>query len=161
MSVTTKTGDDGYTDLIGGKRLLKNHPIVECLGTIDELDAFLGDAKVALGDKPAAGIVAGVQKDLFLLMSVLAGMPVPPGGIGEDRLMSLINQLETELPPFASFAVPGANPASAKLHIARTVCRRTERCMVGLGLDQETEAAIVPYINRLSDLLFLMAQREA
>jgi len=73
----------------------------------------------------------------------------------------LIEKLESELPAFASFAVPGANPASAKLHIARTVCRRVERRMISLVLDAETKAAIVPYINRLSDLLFLLAQKEA
>jgi cob(I)alamin adenosyltransferase len=161
MSIVTKTGDDGYTDLIGGKRLPKNHPIVECLGTIDELNAFLGDAKTALNDEPTAEIIDGIQKDLFLLMGILAGMSVPPGGIGEDRLMNLINQLETELPPPASFVIPGANPASAKLHIARAVCRRAERRILGLGFDRETEAVIVPYINRLSDLLFLLAQKES
>jgi cob(I)alamin adenosyltransferase len=161
MSITTKTGDDGYTDIIGGKRLPKNHPILECLGTIDELDAFLGDAKVVLGDKPAAGIIEKIQKDLFALMGVIAGMPVPSGGMGEEYLVNLIEKLESELPSFASFAVPGANPASAKLHIARTVCRRVERRMIGLDFDKETEAAIVPYINRLSDLLFLLAQKEA
>jgi cob(I)alamin adenosyltransferase len=161
MSITTKTGDDGYTDIIGGKRLPKNHPILECLGTIDELDAFLGDAKSALGDSSTAGIIEKIQKDLFTLMGVIAGMPVPMEGMGEEYLVSLIEKLESELPAFASFAVPGANPASAKLHIARTVCRRVERRMTSLVLDKETEAAIVPYINRLSDLLFLLAQKEA
>ncbi|MDR2718977.1 MAG: cob(I)yrinic acid a,c-diamide adenosyltransferase [Treponema sp.] len=161
MSITTKTGDDGYTDIIRGKRLPKNHPILECLGTIDELNAFLGDAKAALGDNPAAEIIEKIQKNLFTLMGVIAGMPVPAGGMGEEYLVNLIEKLESELPPFASFVVPGANPASAKLHVARTVCRRVERRMIGLGFDTETEAAIVPYINRLSDLLFLLAQKEA
>jgi cob(I)alamin adenosyltransferase len=161
MSIVTKTGDDGYTDIIGGKRLPKNHPIVECLGTVDELNAFLGDAKTALGDKPTAEIIDGIQRDLFLLMGILAGMPIPAGGIGEERLMKLINQLEAELPPLVSFAIPGANPASAKLHIARAVCRRAERRVIDLGLDRETEAVIVPYINRLSDFLFLLTRREA
>jgi cob(I)alamin adenosyltransferase len=160
-SITTGTGDDGYTDIIGGKRLPKNHPILECLGTIDELNAFLGDAKAALGDNPAAPIIENIQTELFSLMGVIAGMPVPPDGLGGERLALLIKKLETELPSFTSFAVPGANPASAKLHIARTVCRRVERRMVALSLDEETKAAIVPYINRLSDLLFLLAQKEA
>jgi cob(I)alamin adenosyltransferase len=182
-SITTGTGDDGYTDIIGGKRLPKNHPVLECLGTIDELNAFLGDAKNAvsaiktadtyatgdiktppvstLGDKPLVKIIENIQTELFLLMGVIAGTPVPPGGIGAERLAILIKELEAELPSFTSFAVPGANPASAKLHIARTVCRRVERRMVALSLDEETRTAIVPYINRLSDLLFLLAQKEA
>jgi len=161
MSITTKTGDDGFTDIIGGRRLPKNHPILECLGTIDELHAFLGDAKTALTDKFTAEIIEKIQKNLFTLMGVIAGMPVPAEGMGEEYLVNLIEKLESELPAFSSFAVPGANPASAKLHIARTVCRRVERRMIGLGFDKETEAAIVPYINRLSDLLFLLAQKEA
>jgi cob(I)alamin adenosyltransferase len=162
MSIATKTGDDGHTDIIGNKRLPKNHPVVECLGTLDELNAFLGDAKAALnGSSRTAEIITGIQKDLFTLMGILAGMPVPDGGMGTDRLDNMIAQLESELPPFTSFAVPGANQASAKLHIARTVCRRVERRFVGLKFAGETKPAIVPYINRLSDLLFLLAQKEA
>jgi len=171
--IVTKTGDDGYTDVIGGERLPKDHPLVECLGVIDELNAFLGEAKTACGGStvspatgtgegnPTAKIITGVQKDLFKLMGVIAGMPVPDGGIGEDRLNALIEKLEAEMPPFAEFAVPGANPVSAKLHVSRTVCRRAERRLVGLGRVKKTEAAVVQYINRLSDLLFLLAQREA
>ena len=165
MSVTTKTGDDGYTDIIGGRRLPKDHPVVECLGTLDELDAFLGDAKAALNDIDSggdtAGVIEGIQKSLYTLMGILAGMPVPAGGADAVRLDGLIVELESRLPAFTSFAVPGANPVSAKLHIARTVCRRAERRLVGLGLDSETSAAVFPYINRLSDLLFLLAQKEA
>ena len=165
MSVSTKTGDDGYTDIIGKRRLPKNHPVVECLGTLDELNAFLGDAKAALHGgtegQRTAEIITGIQKDLFTLMGILAGMPVPDGGLGTDRLDGLIVRLESELPHFTSFAVPGVNPASAKLHIARTVCRRVERRFVGLEFAGETKAAVVPYINRLSDLLFLLAQKEA
>ncbi|MCL2042726.1 MAG: cob(I)yrinic acid a,c-diamide adenosyltransferase [Treponema sp.] len=163
MSVVTKTGDDGYTDIIGGERLRKDHPAIECMGTIDELTAFLGDAKAALrirdnGSEDSADIITGIQKDLFLLMGILAGMPVPEKGICEDHIAGLIEELESKLPPSNSFAIPGANPASAKLHIARTVCRRAERQLIGFGLDEKIRAAIVPYINRLSDLLFLLAQ---
>ena len=170
MSVVTKTGDDGYTDIIGGERLRKDHPIIECLGTIDELNAFLGDAKAALGigDQGIgnyADIITGIQKDLFLLMGILAGMPVPENGMGSPsldgtgRIDQLITDLESKLPPVTSFAIPGANPASAKLHIARAVCRRAERELIGFSLGEKTKAAVVPYINRLSDLLFLLAQK--
>lgn len=156
-----KNGDDGYTDIIGGKRLPKNHPIVECLGTIDELNAFLGDAKSMLGDIYIANIIDKIQKDLYVLMGVIAGMPVPADGMGKEYLVAEIKKLESELPSFVSFVVPGASPASARLHIARTVCRRAERRMIGLGLDEKTETAVIPYINRLSNLLFLLAQKEA
>ncbi|MCL2127328.1 MAG: cob(I)yrinic acid a,c-diamide adenosyltransferase [Treponema sp.] len=168
-SIVTGNGDGGYTDIIGGRRLLKDHPVVECLGTIDELGAFLGDAKAALPaamqGSPAGNstgeIISSIQKGLFTLMAVLAGMPVPETGLGGDGLERMIGELESELPPFSSFAVPGANPVSAKLHIARTVCRRVERRMVSLDLQGEAKEAIAPYINRLSDLLFLLAQKEA
>ena len=174
MSIATKTGDNGFTGIIGGKRLPKDHPILECLGTIDELDAFLGDAKAALnsigsqegssahkiGDS-SAGIIDGIQKDLIKLMGIIAGMPVTESDINQNRMDSLVKELESQLPPLTSFAVPGVNPVSAKLHIARTVCRRTERQLVGLNLDADTGASVVPYINRLSDLLFLLAQKES
>jgi cob(I)alamin adenosyltransferase len=159
MGITAKTGDDGYTDILNGKRLRKDHPIVECLGTLDELNAFLGDAKTGL-DAAAHGayisdIITGIQKDLPSIMGIIAGLPVPKEGIGEDRLNSLIAELEAGLPSSASFTVPGANPASARLHIARTICRRAERRLT--ALDGQTKA-IAPYINRLSDLLFLLAR---
>jgi cob(I)alamin adenosyltransferase len=160
MGITEKTGDDGYTCLLDGKRLRKDHPIIECLGTLDELNAFLGDAKTALDasahDVYLSDIITGIQKDLSSIMGLIAGMPVPPEGIDEARLNSLIAELESALPPFTSFVVPGANPASAKLHIARAVCRRAERRLI--ALDEKNKAA-AQYINRLSDLLFILAQK--
>lgn len=165
MGITTKSGDDGYTDVFGGNRLQKDHPIIECMGTFDELNAFLGDAKASLSGSPSDGrtakIISEIQKDLFLFMGVLAGMPIPAGGMGEDRLNSLIAELESKLPSFTSFVVPGTNPVSAKLHIARAVSRRAERRLIGIGLDEKTKAAVTPYINRLSDLLFLLAEQES
>jgi cob(I)alamin adenosyltransferase len=161
MGITAKTGDDGYTSLLDGRRLRKDHPIVECLGTLDELNAFLGDAKAALPPASGAyisGIINGIQKDLFLVMGILAGTPVPEEGINEERLNSLIQEMESSLPPFTSFAVPGENPASAKLHIARAVCRRAERRLIALDGESKT---LIQYINRLSDLLFLLARKAA
>ena len=162
FSVSTKTGDDGYTNIIGRDRLPKNHPILESLGTLDELNAFLGDAKAALNTQSdTTEIINEIQKDLSLLMGILAGMSIPAEGIDEGRLTSLIDELEATLPPFTAFAVPGANPVSAKLHIARTICRRAERRLVGSGLSEKVMAIVVPYINRLSDLLFLLARKES
>jgi len=163
MQISGKTGDNGFTDLIGGKRLKKDHPVMECLGTLDELNAFLGDAKAALSEGDVAEMIAGIQKDLFTLMGILAGMPVPAGGmavsgLGEDRINRYIEELEVTLPEIASFAIPGANPVSAKFHIARTVCRRAERRLIGIS-DETEAAAVLPYINRLSALLFLLSQK--
>jgi cob(I)alamin adenosyltransferase len=182
MSITTKTGDGGHTSLIGGIRIPKDHPVMECLGAIDELNAFLGAAKAALREKacPAAGaqaensdgaagtgaLIEKIQKELFAISGILAGSGAksPP----ESPLGAIIEELESAQAPFAGFAVPGANPASAQLHIARTVCRRTERCLVSLDHAQDSgenplklPPGILPYFNRLSDLLFLLAQREA
>ena len=161
MGITAKTGDDGYTCLLNGKRLRKDHPIIECLGALDELSAFLGDAKAALNAAAAygvyySGIITGIQKDLSSIMGVIAGMPVPEEGINEERLNNLIDELESSLPPFTSFTVPGENQADAKLHIARAVCRRAERRLT--ALDGHPKAA-AQYINRLSDLLFLLARK--
>ncbi|MDR2922969.1 MAG: cob(I)yrinic acid a,c-diamide adenosyltransferase [Treponema sp.] len=149
MGITAKTGDDGYTDLLDGKRLRKDHPLIECLGTLDELNAFLGDAKAALGVCPSSDIISGIQKDLSSIMGALAGGSVPAVSVPA---------LESSLPPLTAFAVPGENAASAKLHIARAVCRRAERRLTALGLTNETKA-VLPYINRLSNLLFLLARK--
>jgi cob(I)alamin adenosyltransferase len=160
MSVTV------YTDIIGEKHLPKDHPILECLGTLDELNAFLGDAKAAIHDKPAAEIINEIQKELNICMGVLAGTPLPACGIGTDRLDRLIMELKSELSLMNAFVIPGANPASAKLHIARTVCRRAERRLISLdAADKDSgetiKTLIAPYINRLSNLLFLLACKEA
>ena len=173
MSISTKTGDQGATDLIGGRRVPKDHPILECLGTIDELNAFLGDAKAALpaGTGAAAenhshGIITDIQKELFIIAGVLAAPPDGAAGgknaaalvSGGERLNALIAALEAEHGRFTGFAVPGDNPGSAKLHIARAVCRRAERRLVSLDRAGELPAGVLPWFNRLSDLLFLLAQ---
>ena len=152
--------DTCYTEIIGGKRLPKDHPLLECLGTLDELNAFLGDAKTIMGDTSSVEIVDTIQKNLFTLMGIIAGMPALAEGINNEYIVNIINKLELELPPLASFAVPGVNHSSAKLHIARTVCRRAERRIISLGLDAEIQKVIVPYINHLSELLFLLARNE-
>ena len=146
----------GYTSKINEQSLRKDHPLIECIGTLDELNAFLGDAKAALheaGDQKA-DMIGEIQQELSLFMAFLAGSPLS-AGLGVDRIKRLIDELQSQAPPQSSFEVPGSSPVSAKLHIARTVCRRAERRL--MSLDEEHKAAIVPYINCLSDLLFLLA----
>jgi cob(I)alamin adenosyltransferase len=159
MSITTKTGDAGETDLIG-RRLPKDHLLFECLGTLDELNCFLGAAKAALKNRPdTAKIIEDIQKELFTLSGILAGAAIP---VPDDRkLCACITELESKQKPFRSFALPGANTPSALLHIARTVCRRCERLLVSLNKSGEAPEGILVYINRLSDLLFLLAQGES
>jgi len=165
MSISTGMGDNGSTEIIGGKRLAKNHPLVECLGTIDELNAFLGDAKVAMADTQAykrRQLIEEIQKELFAISGIIAGSAaqVPDA----ENLTALIAEIESTLPPVVGFAVPGAHAVSAKLHIARTVCRRTERRLLSMGrpetITAEDYSLLSVWFNRLSDLLFLMAREE-
>ncbi|MDR2020084.1 MAG: cob(I)yrinic acid a,c-diamide adenosyltransferase [Treponema sp.] len=168
MSVSTGAGDDGSTGLIGVSfRLSKDHPRIECLGALDELNAFIGDARCTAAERTGK-ILEVVQRDLFVIAGALAGSgsALP----GPERLDVWIGKLEAEAPR-TGFAVPGASPPSARLHIARTVCRRAERRLAALiRLEAENGSAdaaafppaekFIPYMNRLSDLLFLLACSE-
>ncbi|MDR1445890.1 MAG: cob(I)yrinic acid a,c-diamide adenosyltransferase [Treponema sp.] len=159
MSISTKRGDGGTTDLADGNRLGKDSLRIECLGELDELIAFLGLAR-SLAD--AGQSIAGLQKDLSTLASALA----LPGYQSREALApalknieKLIVELETGLPPLDSFIMPGSSRQDAVFHICRTVCRRLERRLVSLDRAEGIETEILSYINRLSDLLFLLARR--
>ena len=164
MQIATKAGGEGSTKADGRLNLPKDHQLMECLGTLDELNSFLGDAKASLKcgscDIKTIDIIEGIQKDLYMLMAFLA---VKTGEltVSAESLNSLIDQLESELPAAAGFVIPGENPASAKLHIARTVCRRCERRLVSLEFDKNSKELVLNYINLLSNLLFLLALRTA
>jgi cob(I)alamin adenosyltransferase len=167
MKIYTKTGDDGTTGLIGGQRVRKSDRRIECYGTVDEVNASLGWASVvADGDLLAA--LRQVQNDLFVIGSHLATpeegdwqTSLPPL---EDsivhRLEMQIDSAETALPPLRQFILPGGSELAARLHIARTVCRRAERLLVDFAMDRPVPAIILTYLNRLSDWLFVQA-REA
>ena len=141
-------------------QIAKDHSLMECLGSLDELNSFLGDAKAALKyiscDIKTTDIIEKIQKDLYLLMGFLAAQ-TEELAVSAESLNSLVYSLKTELPPVSGFVVPGENPASAKLHIARAVCRRCERRLVSMELVKESKEPVIEYINRLSDLLFLLA----
>ena len=165
MIISTKKGDDGTTDLIGGKRIEKDHALIECLGTIDELNAFMGDAKAAMIGQTCLfekqiKIINSIQKDLFTISGIIAGSMAQAPDI--NIIAMLITEIESKLPPLTEFAVPGFTAVSAKLHIARTVCRRLERRFVKLRrpktIPAEEYTLLLAWFNRLSDLLFLMAQ---
>lgn len=160
MSIITKTGDDGTTGLGGNRRLPKDHIRIECIGTLDELGAFLGDAKTVMRED-TGNIIDEVQRELVNLSAILAGTAgTESGGPDAELLNTLIRRLEDTLPPLRIFILPGSSPASAKLHIARTVCRRAERRLVSLNREEGVPPPILRYINRLSDLLFLLARNE-
>ncbi|GHT92667.1 cobalamin adenosyltransferase [Spirochaetia bacterium] len=167
MSITTKTGDDGTTALLSGERVPKDHPRIECLGALDELNAFLGAVRCAAVKTRTAEIIKTVQEEIFTISGVIAGLPLRKEGssarLGKEpepafntaRLENWAAELEALLPPLRNFISPGADPVSAQLHIARTVCRRAERRLV--SLDEPIPPGLLRYMNRLSDLLFLLA----
>ena len=173
MKIYTKTGDRGETGLYGGVRVSKAHARVAAYGDVDEANAALGLARAALQLAPDCGDLAGmieqIQRDLFALGARLADPRhkiadrVEKAAIGGDavtRLEGWIDTLEGTLPPLRRFILAGGAPAGAALHLARTVCRRAERAMVGLTEHDADafEADLLVYVNRLSDLLFVMAR---
>ena len=166
MKIYTKTGDSGETSLFDQTRVLKSDPRVDAYGEVDELNACLGLARAAGVDEEIAAAVENLQKDLFALGARLADPSakiaprVTKAAITEahiDHLERTIDRLEAELPPLQRCVLPGGSLAGAALHLARTVCRRAERRVVGLGAG-EADRLVLVYLNRLSDLLFVMAR---
>jgi cob(I)alamin adenosyltransferase len=164
MKIYTRTGDQGLTGLFGGARVRKNDVRVEAYGTVDEANATLGLARA--GQLPAEldQELEKIQADLFTLGAELACDPEKVDRLklpllGQERiaeLEQLIDRIEAELPPLKHFILPGGSPAAAALHLARTVCRRAERRVLDVA---DTRAEVVVYLNRLSDLLFVLARR--
>lgn len=170
MKIYTKTGDGGETGLFGGRRVDKDDLRVMAYGEVDELNAFLGRAAADLGDSPLVRTVRAIQADLFVVGADLATPPVAgektesrtrrvEGGMVEVLERS-IDRLDAEVPPLDRFILPGGTAGAAALQVARAVCRRAERAVVGLSKVDEVNPAAVIYLNRLSDLLFVMARWE-
>ncbi|GHV86885.1 ATP--cob(I)alamin adenosyltransferase [Spirochaetia bacterium] len=158
MSISTKTGDNGTTSFLGGGQVPKDHPRIECLGTLDELNVFLGAVRCAAVKTRTGEIIKTVQEELLVISGIIAGGQEPAPDT--SRLDNRIAELEAALPPLRSFIIPGANPASVQLHIARTVCRRAERRLVSLNSAELVPPGLLRYMNRLSDMLFLLARVE-
>jgi cob(I)alamin adenosyltransferase len=165
VKIYTKTGDAGETSLFDNTRVSKADQRVDAYGEVDELNACLGVARAAGVDAEMAALIERLQKNLFALGARLAdpsariSARVTKAAIGDADIAVLeetIDRLESELPPLRAFILPGGSPAGAALHLARTVCRRAERRAVALG--GEVEPVVVTYLNRLSDLLFVMAR---
>lgn len=156
MSITTKGGDAGQTDLLGGARVSKSDIRVECCGVADELGAALGLAKSLCDDKETRGELEDIQRDLLILGAELAGGD-PAKGLGEEtvaRLEGIVDRAGA----WRGFVLPGANPASAALHLARTVCRRLERTLVRAGeAGHPCRPLVLSYVNRMSDALYALA----
>jgi len=170
MKIYTKTGDSGDTGLIDGSRVQKDDPRVSAYGDIDELQAMLGVIKSGLpSGSPLGTLLMTIQKDLFSLSARLADPKdkiaerkekVVTGDARIEALEGEIDHREAELPPLKAFILAGGGPTGAQLHLARTICRRAERSVVGLGHRVPIDPVIGTYLNRLSDLLFVMARHE-
>ena len=166
MKIYTKTGDAGETGLYGGERVPKDALRVQAYGTVDEANAVLGVARAALIAPDLNEVLAGIQNDLFYVGADLATPSdskyraniVPIKEEDARRLEKLIDDFEQDLEPLANFVLPGGHEASSALHLARTVVRRAEREVTGLAREEDVNAHVAIYLNRLSDLLFVMAR---
>jgi cob(I)alamin adenosyltransferase len=166
VKIYTKTGDAGETSLFDNTRVSKSDARVDAYGEVDELNACLGAARAALDDVDLEQVLVLIQRELFAVGARLADPSsriagrVTKAAVSEDavpRLEATIDRLEQELPPLRRFILPGGAAGGALLHLARTVCRRAERRVVALGPDA-VEGVVLVYLNRLSDLLFVMAR---
>ncbi|HUO51157.1 MAG TPA: cob(I)yrinic acid a,c-diamide adenosyltransferase [Gemmatimonadaceae bacterium] len=170
MRIYTRTGDQGDTGLFGGGRVPKDHPRVEAYGDVDELNAVLGLARSIELMPRVDEVIAPIQRDLFALGALLA-TPQPDkvkqqlekARLDDGRIAELeraIDAGEAELEPLTAFILPGGTPKAAALHVARTVCRRAERRVIALAHDPEVHVppVVIIYLNRLSDLLFVLAR---
>lgn len=162
MPIYTKTGDTGETALYGGKRVKKSHTLVAAYGAVDELSCWIGKIVVLLHidkEQHLADFLLLIQKDLFLIGGCLAGWKADLGLI-QTRITEIeveIDTLETQLPELRNFILPGGSLRAAEIHIVRSVVRRVERQIVSLG-DELPDSIIMQYLNRLSDLLFVVAR---
>ncbi|HKT79012.1 MAG TPA: cob(I)yrinic acid a,c-diamide adenosyltransferase [Vicinamibacterales bacterium] len=165
MKIYTRTGDSGDTSLYGGVRVSKSDPRVAAYGEVDELNAWLGVVRASSLDDDLDDMIVQIQRDLFAVGAQLAdprekiGAGVEKAAIGDEevaRLEQTIDFLETELPPLRHFILAGGSPAGSALHLARTVCRRAERHIVALS--SSIDPVLIRYVNRLSDLLFVLAR---
>ena len=167
--IYTRQGDAGETRLAGGQRVAKDSARIECYGTVDELNSFLGLASISAGAEPRlaelAAILLRVQHELFNLGSMLATLPadlhpkqarITAADI--EQLEREIDQANGELGPLRSFVLPGGSRISAELHLCRTVCRRAERQLVRMAREEETPDEALRYLNRLGDAFFVWSR---
>jgi cob(I)alamin adenosyltransferase len=168
MRIYTKTGDSGETGLFGGGRVRKDHPRTTAYGEVDELSSTIGLARATAPADFFDDLLQAIQRDLFAIGGRLA-TPRPEKVAGKMEkavlpperaaaLEQVMDQADEELPPLQAFILPGGTPKAAVFHLARTVCRRAERSVVGLAAEEEVPPEILVYLNRLSDLLFTLAR---
>ncbi|NND78201.1 MAG: cob(I)yrinic acid a,c-diamide adenosyltransferase [Flavobacteriales bacterium] len=164
MKIYTKTGDKGTTSLFGGTRVSKDDIRIEAYGTTDELNAWIGVVRDHADDEDSAAL-SKIQNTLFNIGSILAtekktSIELP--NIEENDIVALerwMDRMSEDLPPLKNFVLPGGDPSVSFCHVARTVCRRAERRVISLSDTAEIPENVVIYLNRLSDLLFILARK--
>lgn len=155
MSIYTRTGDTGTTGLYGGKRISKADCQIETYGSIDELTSYIGLVVVKLKNKKDANFLIGIQKDLYQIMGFLSGAKTDLLYLENQVAVfeKTIDEIEKKLPKLNKFILPGGNELSALFHVLRVLCRKAERRNIGQQL------TIIKYLNRLSDLFFILARK--
>lgn len=162
--IYTKTGDKGYTSLIGGKRVPKSSLRVNAYGDVDELNSFLGLCIASMDDEQVKDTLRSIQNELFILGSDLAEPEPSSASIPRvnqsmvKRLEEIIDRYEEEVGHINYFILPGGSKEAALLHVARSIARRAERSIVSLSEHEQINKDIIPYMNRLSSLLFVLAR---
>jgi cob(I)alamin adenosyltransferase len=169
MKIYTKTGDSGQTSLFGGARVAKDNLRIEAYGTVDELNSLLGVALSEIKNQEICSVVKRIQNELF---NVGADLATPIRDDGKDayvkrtdnedveRLENDIDKFDSSLPELKSFILPGGSKGASLLQLARSVCRRAERITVSLSDREKVGEFVVMYLNRLSDLLFILGRAE-
>ena len=158
--VTTKTGDQGDTSLGDGSRVPKDNVRIHCLGSIYELNASIGFAKVLISKSHEKDLIS-IQNDLLNIGGELSIPTVEEPLHKEERVGFLEKRIESinkQLPPLEEFIIPGGSEISARLHLARSICRRAERDIISLNNTEKLSTVIIKYVNRLSDYLFVLAR---
>ena len=166
MKIYTKGGDKGETSLLGGTRISKSHERVEAYGNLDELNSFIGLIRDQNIDPHYREVILRVQENLFVAEALIAKDPEQqvPGlpTLSENDVLFLEKEIDTmneQLPILNNFILPGGNTVVSFCHVARTVCRRTERSLIRLNQNSPVEDIIIQYLNRLSDYLFVLARK--
>jgi len=160
MPIYTRTGDTGSTSLFGGKRVLKCEELVDVYGSIDELNSWVGFIVSEIKIEHLKKLLLEIQSDLFTIGGNLAGGKTDLSILKTrvPKMEAEIDAMDKELPELTNFILPGGSKESAKIHIARSVCRRVERQTVALAQKKNIDVLIIKYLNRLSDLLFTVAR---
>ncbi len=160
MPIYTRTGDTGSTSLFGGKRVLKCEELVDVYGSIDELNSWIGLIASEMESADVRGFLASIQSDLFTIGSHLAGWSTDVSALPArvKEMEARIDLLEEDLPALRNFILPGGVRLASEIHLARAVCRRVERQTVAYNQKNNVDKEILTYLNRLSDLLFMLAR---